>query len=82
MNIFSGFLTVKDGFSEYGSVNKKGKGAENADKKAKMKAGRDCVFHLPVLFLVVGRRNRRHEHYRERVYNGSRKEKKWQCHTG
>ena len=34
MNIFTGFLTVKDDFSKYGSVNKKGKRAEYTDDRA------------------------------------------------
>ena len=54
MNIFSGFLTVKDGFSEYGSVNKKGKRAEYTDENTKVQAGRNRFLHLLVLFSVIG----------------------------
>ena len=57
MNIFSGFLTVKDGFSEYGSVNKKGKRAEYTDENTKVQAGRNRFLHLLVLFFVIGRRD-------------------------
>ena len=64
MNIFSGFLTVKDGFSEYGSVNKKGKRAEYTDENTKVQAGRNRFLHLLVLFSVIGRRDSRHKHYR------------------
>ena len=58
MNIFSSFLTVKDGFSEYGSVNKKGKRAEYTDENTKVQAGRNRFLHLLVLFSVIGRRDR------------------------
>lgn len=45
---------MENSLPKYRSVNKKGKGAENADKKAKMKAGQRLCF--PSAGVVFGRR--------------------------